>query len=286
MGGATADMRRKTCVVTGGTSGIGLETARALVERGAHVVLGCREKGRGDRACGAISAKGNGNVEVMLLDLASQRSIREFADAYRTKFGRLDVLVNNAAIVPVRRETTEDGFEMQFGVNHLGPFLLTSLLLGCLRASPAARIVTVASTVHHGATIRFDDLQSERRYKVMEAYGQSKLANVMFTYALARRLAGGSVTANCLHPGVVRTRITRDAPLFVQPLVRLAGAFMLSPVSGAQTSVFLAASDEARGFSGKYFVKCRESRSSTLSHDVAAQETLWKLSEEMTGTAP
>ncbi len=278
-----ANLEGKTCVITGATSGIGLATARSLVNQGAHVVLACRDAARGEKARSEITGAGSaGRVEVMPLDLASQRSIRAFADTFRAKHNRLDVLVNNAAIVPLRRETTADGFEMQFGVNHLGPFLLTHVLLDALRAAAPSRIVTVASTVHHGATLDFDDLQSEKRYRVMDVYGRSKLANVMFTYALARRLEGSRVTSNCLHPGVVRSRITRDLPTLLQPLVRVAGAFMLSPESGARTSAYLAASRDVDGVTGKYFDKCREARSSRVSHDVDAQERLWTLSEEMT----
>jgi NAD(P)-dependent dehydrogenase (short-subunit alcohol dehydrogenase family) len=283
MSQSLAKLNGKVCVVTGATSGIGLETARALARLGADIVLACRDTARGEQARRKIARNDAGAVSVMPLDLASQKSTRAFADAFRSRHRRLDILVNNAAIVPARRETTEDGIEKQFGVNHLGPFLLTMSLLDVIRASAPSRIINVSSTVHHGATIAFDDLQSTRNYGAMKAYGQSKLANVMFTYALARRLVGGRVSANCLHPGVVRTRITRDFPALLQPMVLASGVFMLSPARGARTSVYLAASPDVQHVSGKYFVKCREAPSSTLSQNVDAQERLWDISAELSG---
>lgn len=274
----------KTCMVTGPTSGIGFETAAALAALGAHVVLACRDVNRGEESRRAIAARAvPGTCEVMHLDLASRASIRSFANAFMQSGSPLDVLVNNAAIILMRRETTQDGIEKQFGVNHLGPFLLTLLLLDRIKATPHARIVNVASTVHHNATLDFGDLQSEKSYSAMQAYSRSKLGNVMFTYALARRLNGTGVTANCLHPGVVRSHITRDIPAFLQPLVRASGAFMLSPARGAQTSVYLASSPDVDGVTGKYFVKCREVPSSAASQDINAQERLWQISAELTG---
>lgn len=284
MGTNGADMTGKVCIVTGANSGIGLETAAGLAERGATVLMACRSQDRANAAKAEIDARGYpGATDVMLVDLGSMQSIRDFAEAFNQKYDRLDVLVNNAAIVPKQRELTADGFEKQFGVNHLAYFLLTHLLLERLKQSAPSRIVNVASTVHQSATMNFDDLQMENGYSMIKAYGQCKLANVMFTYALARRLDGSRVTANCLHPGGVSTNIFRDAPLWLKPLFFLGRAFMLSPKRGARTSVYLASSPEVEGVTGKYFAKCKEAKSSALSHDRDAQERLWTISAELTG---
>lgn len=278
------DLTGKTCIVTGPTAGIGFETAAALAGMGADLVLACRDAARGEDARRRIVARGAmGRLEVMELDLASQRNIRAFAGAFLSRFERLDVLVNNAGLIPLRRKTTTDGFEMQFGVNYLGPFALTLLLIDAMKASPGSRVVNVSSVIHRRAVILFDDLQSETQYGTLKAYGQSKLGNVMFTYALARRLEGSGVRANCLHPGVVRSQITRDLPRVLHPMAKVGSLFLTSPARGARTSVHLAASPDVAGVSGQYFVKCKPARSSERSHDVDAQERLWGISAEMTG---
>ena len=219
----------------------------------------------------------------MIADLASMESIRKFAADFLDTHERLDVLINNAAIMPTSRTETSDGFETQFGVNHLAPFLLTHLLLDLLKASAPSRIVTVSSTLHHKATLDFDDLQYEHnKYRAMQAYGRSKLANVLFTYELARRLKGTGVTANCLHPGVVRTGLMRDLPLFLQPLLKVAGLLMLSPDRGARTSVHVATSPELEGVTGEYFDQCAVARSSSASHDAQSGARLWEISAELT----
>ncbi len=277
-------MSGKVCVVTGANTGIGLETARGLAEMNACVILACRDLERGQAALADLKSRSkDSNVEVMPLDLASQESIRDFAGALRDKFDRLDVLVNNAATVPVERELTADGLEMQFGVNHIGPFLLTHLLLDLLKAGAPSRIVNVASNAHENARMDFDDLQSERKYTFFRVYGRSKLANVLFTYELARRLEGSGVTANCLHPGGVRTKILRNMRGPLGFVVKYGTYVLMSPRRGAKTSVYLASSPEVEGVSGKYFVKCREVASSERSRDEADAKRLWEMSMKLAG---
>ncbi len=263
MGTNSVDMTGKVCMVTGANSGIGKATALGLARMGARVVMVCRDTVKGEEALGDIASKsGNEDVELMIADLGSQASIRKLVENFKQKHNRLDVLINNAVIVPGKRTLTEDGIEAQFGVNHLGSFLLTNLLLDVLKACAPSRIVNVASKVHQGAAMNFDDLESEKNYGLMKTYGRSKLANVLFTYELARRLKGTGVTANCLHPGVVRTRIMRDMPGFLQPAVRVAGMLMLSPTKGAETSLYVATSEEVDGVTGEYFDKCAVATSS------------------------
>ena len=279
-----ADMTGKVCVVTGANSGIGKAICHGLARMGATTVMACRHKERGENALLDIRGEtGGATLELMDLDLARFASVRGFAEAFHEKYDRLDVLINNAAIVPTRRIVTEDGNELQFQVNHLAPFLLTHLLLDRLKASAPARIVNVSSTVHHNARINFDDIQGEQRYSGLRAYGQSKLANVLFTKELARRLDGTGVTANALHPGGVRTRIFRHAPLFVKPIFILGGIVMVSPQKGADTALYLAASPEVQNITGKYFVKQKEKRVSKEADDPEIARRLWDLSAKLTG---
>jgi retinol dehydrogenase-12/retinol dehydrogenase-13 len=275
------DMSGKVSIVTGANSGIGLETAAGLVNLGATVVLACRDEAKAASAIKTLDSRGGrGKGLAMRLDLASQESIRDFARAFQQKFDRLEVLVNNAGLMPRARQLTKDGFEMQFGVNHLGPFLLTTLLLDLLKKSTPSRIVVVSSTMHKWSTINFEDLQGEKKYHYGRAYGQSKLANVMFTCALARRLEGSGVTVNCLHPGGVRTNFVRDLSRPMRALYAL--GLTLTPAQGARTSVYLASSPEVSGVSGRYFAKSKPARPSKLSQDIGAQERLWQISERLT----
>lgn len=278
------DMSGKVCVVTGANAGIGLATALGLAEMNASVVMACRDAERGQSALERVVSRcGNRKVSLIPLDLASQRSIRDFAEAFAEKHASLDVLVNNAATVPAERELTDEGLEVQFGVNHLGPFLLTNLLLDRLRAGAPSRVVNVSSMVHRNVSLDFDDLQAKRKYDFFRVYGQSKLANVLFTYELARRLDGSGVVANCLHPGMVRTKILRDVRGLVGLVIKYGTYLLSSPRSGARTSVFLASSPEVEGVSGKYFVKCREAASSVESHDVEDARRLWEVSAKLAG---
>jgi NAD(P)-dependent dehydrogenase (short-subunit alcohol dehydrogenase family) len=279
-------MLGKTCLVTGATSGIGLVTARELARMGATVVLMARSRERAEATREAIVAQtGNQAVEIILADFASLATVRAGAEAFLARYDSLDVLVNNAGIFADKRKLSADGYELTFAVNHLAPFLLTHLLLGALKAAPAARIVTVSSGAHTAGRGRFEDVRAEGGYSPMQAYAESKLENVLFTYELSRRLEGSGVAANCLHPGAVRTGFAGDAGGVFALLVKLAWPFMLTPEQGAQTSIYLAASPEVVGVSGKYFVKRRAQTSAPISYDRALQARLWALSEELSGIA-
>ena len=220
----------------------------------------------------------------MLADLSSRQDIRRLAQEFKRKYRRLDVLVNNVGIVRMARRESVDGIEMTFAVNHLAPFLLTDLLLDTLKASAPARIVNVSSALHHQGKTNFDDLQMRRGYNGLSAYNNSKLANVLFTYELARRLAGTGVTVNALHPGAVRTNLIASNGWFfkwiVQPLFDLQA---ISVEQGAQTSVYLASSPAVDGVTGKYFAQCKPRASSPASYDEEAQKRLWQVSAQMTG---
>ena len=286
------DMHGKTIVVTGGNSGIGKETAIALAAMGAHVVMTARnvEKGRAALAELRTRATGTaGTAEVADLDLASFASIRTFADDLLQRHPRVDVLVNNAGVVSSRRAETREGFELTFGVNHLGHFLLTTLLLDRLRQSAPSRIVTVASGAHRSARggLDFDDLQATRHYGVMRAYAASKLANIYFSRELARRLDGSGVTSNALHPGFVASNFARegDAGRLGEIATSLLRPFAISPARGALTSVHLASSTEVEGVTGGYFYKCKPARISNAAADDSAAARLWTLSEELVSVA-
>jgi NAD(P)-dependent dehydrogenase (short-subunit alcohol dehydrogenase family) len=277
-------MQGKTCLITGATSGIGKETALGLARRGAHVAIVGRDADRTRAAAEWIRREaGAAQVAFLLADLSSQADVRRLAREFRDKYSRLDVLVNNAGAIFARRETTADRFERTWALNHLSYFLLTQELLELLKASAPARIVNVASTMHTSGVIDFGDLQGEKSYRGIRAYSQSKLANVLFTYALARRLEGTGVTANCLHPGGVATTFGQNTPGALKLLLRLARPFLITPEQGAATSIHLASSPDVEGASGRYFAKCRPARSSTASHDQALQERLWALSLRQIG---
>jgi NAD(P)-dependent dehydrogenase (short-subunit alcohol dehydrogenase family) len=281
---AEANLEGRTCLVTGASSGIGEETAVGLARAGARVVLVARDPGRGEASAARVTAKtGNPAVELLIADLSSQAEIRALAGQVLELCPALHVLVNNAAVVHLSRETTVDGYEMTFAVNHLAYFLLTRLLLDRLIESKPARIVNVASTGHKYGKLDFDDLQSQRSYSCMRAYGTSKLANILFTYELARRLEGMGVTANCLHPGAVSTRLGANNGRLGRIVIPLLRPFFLTPEAGARTSIYLASSDEVENVSGKYFVKCRPVASSPESHDEALARRLWQASSRLTG---
>ncbi|MDP4089907.1 MAG: SDR family oxidoreductase [Bacillota bacterium] len=272
-------------LITGGSAGMGKAAAVLLAKHGAHVVILCRNKERGEKALEDIRKEtGSSEVDMMLCNLGSLESIRGFAEEFKRKYGRLNVLVNNAGVIIPGRHETVDGFELQFGVNHLGHFLLTNLLLDALKAGAPSRIVVVASGAHKQGKIHLDDLNLTGNYNLVRAYCQSKLANVLFTYELAERLKGYGITANCLHPGAVATQmgINRSTG-FGTFITRLLKPFFLTPEQGAATSVYLAASEEVQGVSGKYFAKCRAIQSSRLSYDKELAKRLWNISEKMTG---
>jgi len=276
-------MDEKVCLITGATSGIGKATAMGLASMGASVVMVGRDRGRGEAALAEIKEKSaNASVDLTLADLSSQEEIRRLADQFKEAYPRLDVLINNAGLLRSERITTQDGLETTLAVNHLAHFLLTNLLLGMLEASAPSRIVNVASGDHGSGTIDFDDLQGEKGYKGAKAYSQSKLATVLFTYELARRLEGTGVSANCLHPGVVGTNLGSGVTGALGFTVRALRPLMKRPEKGAETSIYLASSPEVEGLSGRYFVKKAEVRSSVVSHDERIARWLWEVSAELT----
>ncbi len=279
-----ADMTGRVCVVTGANRGIGRATAEGLGALGATLVLVTRRHADGVEAAERIAKEGRApRPDVVEADLSSQAAVQRAAGEIRDRYPRLHVLVNNAGVVTRSRQLTVDGIETQLAVNHLAPFLLTNLLLDQLRAGAPSRVITVSSTTHHGAVIDFDDLQSARAYDSAEVYAVTKLMNVLFTYELARRLQGTGVTANCLHPGAVATKLLADymrVPLVGGALARTFGA---SPEAGADTVVYLAASPEVERVSGKYFSNRRQARSSPASYDETLARQLWEVSERLTG---
>jgi len=285
-------MQGRTVVVTGGNSGIGFETATALAAMGARVVVTARNADKGRAAVAAIAQRAGGDAQVQLVvfDLADLASVRRGAAEILEQAPRLDVLVNNAGLVLSERAETVDGFEATLATNHLGPFLLTNLLLGRIRVSAPARIVNVASTAHNAARMGmpFDDLQSEKKYATMRVYGQSKLANILFTLELARRLEGSGVTANSLHPGTVRTGYGADGDArgLLAFGIKISAPFFLSPAKGARTSVYLASDPEVAEVSGQYFVKCKAKQPKRWARDPEAARRLWQVSEELVGLAP
>ena len=276
-------MQGKICLVTGATAGIGLVTARELARMGATVIVAGRNPKKSAAVVEQIKQQtGNPNVEYLLADLSAQKGVRELAEQFKRKYPRLDVLVNNAGAMFLRRQESADGIEMTFALNHLNYFLLTNLLLDTLIASAPARIVNVASRAHRRvAGLNFDDLQNRKGYNGLRAYGQSKLANVLFTYELARRLEGTGVTANVLHPGLVATRFgsNNQGLGWIWVFVNL---FALSAEQGAQTPIYLAASPEVEGVTGQYFYQSQVVPSSKASHDVEAARRLWQISAAMT----
>jgi NAD(P)-dependent dehydrogenase (short-subunit alcohol dehydrogenase family) len=277
-------MRGKVCLVTGATSGIGLVASEELARQGAHVVLVGRDPGRCAAAVARIQAQtGSKEVETLLADLSVQEQVRQLARAFLKRHGRLDVLINNAGGIWIKRQLTADGLEMTFAVNHLAYFLLTRLLLDTLRASAPARIINVSSGAHHGADMAFDDLMGEKRYSAWRAYQKSKLANLLFTYELARRLQGSGVTVNALHPGWVATGFGKGNGWRGGVLQTIAGLFALSPEKGARTIVYLATSPEVANVSGQYFYQERARHSSAQSNDEATARRLWEVSEQLTG---
>jgi NAD(P)-dependent dehydrogenase (short-subunit alcohol dehydrogenase family) len=280
----TSAGERPVVVLTGGTSGIGRAAAVALARGGARLVLIARDAGRAAETVGHIAATtGNRDVDVVLGDLGKQRDVRAVAAAVQARAPRVDVLLNNAGVVNLRYTTTSDGIETTFAVNHLAYFMLTLLLRDALAAAPAARIVNVASDAHRWGRLDFDDLDNARRYRAMRVYGQSKLCNVLFTYELARRLAGSGITANCLHPGAVATRLGPNNGRIATVLTKVLAPFFRTAEGGADTAVHLATAPDVAATTGAYFANRRPIRSSRLSYDPDVQRRLWDASESLTG---
>jgi len=274
-------MEGKICIITGANSGIGKATAIGLAKMNATIVMICRSKERGEEAQKEIiELTGNKKVDLLLCDLSSQESIRKFVSEFKSKYQKLHILINNAGVMLSKRGVSVDGFEMNFAVNHLAPFLLTNLLLDALKNSAPSRIINVSSAAHRMAKMDFDDLQSEKmKYRLMKIYGASKLALMLFSYELSRRLEGTSVTVNTLHPGLVNTNLGQDQSSFSQGFAKL---FFKKPEKGAETSIYLASSQEVEGITGKYFAKKQQKQSSEESYNEDYAKRLWKLSAEMT----
>jgi len=280
------NMQNKLCIITGANSGIGKATAMKLSGLGAYIVMVCRDEEKAEKAReDIITQTGNPGVEVMLADLSYQYEIREMADRFKSKFDQLDVLINNAGMIPSKREETMEGIEKTFAVNHLGPFLLTNLLLDHLKAAPRARVVNVSSEVHRMGAPIFDlaNLQLEDNFSPIKAYGLSKLCNIMFTRELARRLEGTAVTANALHPGVVSTQLADEASWSMKLFYFIGKPFMKSPGKGAETPVYLAVSDEVEEVSGKYFRNKKDVKPAEIALDENLNRKLWERSEKLAG---
>jgi NAD(P)-dependent dehydrogenase (short-subunit alcohol dehydrogenase family) len=273
----------KTALITGATSGIGLEASVQLAARGARVVMVGRDPAKGARMVEEVQRRsGSNDVALLLCDFAVQADIRRLAADYLAAEPRLDILINNAGSVSDRRRVTADGLEQTFAVNHLGYFLLTNLLLDRLIASAPSRVVNVASVGHKHGDLDFDNLQYEHGgYSIMKAYGRSKLANVLFTAELARRLEGKGVTVNCLHPGAVATAIWSRAPWYARPILAVAKKLMVTPEEGGARVVHLAASEEVAGRSGGYYEKNRLVTPAPRAQDVALAKQLWDVSARL-----
>jgi NAD(P)-dependent dehydrogenase (short-subunit alcohol dehydrogenase family) len=274
---AGSDLQDQVYLVTGANGGIGKATALALAQRGATVALVCRDRARGEAAQAEIKASsGNEHVDLLIGDMTSLTSVRQLAQEVLANYPQVHALINNAGGMFSQRSVTSDGIEKTLALNYVGPFLLTTLLLDRLKASAPARIVNVSSMVHKFVRLNFDDLQSEQQYRGLSVYGKAKLALIMFSYELARRLEGSQVTVNVLHPGGVATGFVGDG--MIGKLSRLV---LLTPEQGAQTSLYLATSPAVEHVSGAYFIKSQQASSSKVSHDQAQQQRLWQLTESL-----
>lgn len=276
-------MEKKLAIVTGANSGMGMATAAALADEGARVVMLCRSETRGREALSRLMEKEDRQLELILCDLGDYASIRSFAAQVKAKYGRIDILVNNAGFISLDRQETKEGLERQFGINHIGHFLLTTELMG--RMGAGSRIVVVASGAHKAGKIHFDDINLTKGYNVVKAYSQSKLANVLFTRELAKRLKSRGITVNCCHPGAVATNMGVDRETgFGKTVTGLLRPFFQTPEEGARTAVFLATDPSVQDVTGEYFYRCKIAKSSKRSKDPALAEKLYELSERLTGT--
>lgn len=279
---------QKVVIITGSNTGIGKETALELAKSGAYVVMACRDTKKCELARQDIVLQTkNRYVYCRTCDLASQNSIMQFVERFKSEHKRLDILINNAGVMRCPHSQTKEGIEMQLGVNHMGHFLLTNLLLDLLKASAPSRIINVSSVAHRRGQINKEDLNSDKQYDKAAAYNQSKLANVLFTRELARRLQGTGVTVNAVHPGIVDTEIIRHmsffnstfSAIFLKPLVWL---FIKSPQQGARTTVYVALEESLQGVSGKYFNNCTEEEVAPQAKDDTVAQWLWAVSEKWT----
>jgi NAD(P)-dependent dehydrogenase (short-subunit alcohol dehydrogenase family) len=283
-----AGMSGRRCLVTGASQGIGRVTAVTLARMGADVSIVVRNKEKGEEVVAearqaAADAGAKGEVDLFLCDLSSMAAVRGLAAEFKARHDKLHVLVNNAGAMNATRKVTTEGFELTFATNHLAYFLLTELLRDLLVKSAPSRIVSVASEAHRRGHVDFDDLQAERAYSGVAVYSTSKLMNILWTYELARRLEGTGVTANTLHPGVVRTGFGKNDPGFFRWVFKIGGLFFIGPEKGAQTQIHLATAPELAEVTGKYFDRSKEKRSSLASHDQATQRRLWDVSTQLLG---
>jgi retinol dehydrogenase 12 len=283
-------MKGKVCVITGGTDGIGKAAAYGLALQGARLLVHGRDPDKGARAVAELKARsGNPAIEFLQADFSSLEEVRRLAAAITERAPRIDVLVNNAGSIYVKRALSKDGYEMTFAVNHLAPFLLTHLLVDALKAGGQSRIVTTASNAHRSAKMAFDDLQITRKYSPMRAYGVSKLANILFTRALAKRLQDTAVTATCLHPGFVRTNFGGNNTADISPLFKaiflVVARFARTPEKGAETVIYLASSPEVQGANGGYYFNCNPIAPTKEAQDDGVAERLWQVSEQLVGIA-
>ncbi|GFZ84979.1 short-chain dehydrogenase [Paenibacillus marchantiophytorum] len=272
-------MHHPTVIVTGANSGIGLATTVALARKGSHVIMLCRSKQRGELALAeARQQSGSDRIELMLCDLGSLANIRAFAEDFLAKHQVLDVLINNAGVITKKRQTTSDGFEAMTGINHLGHFLLTNLLLEAIIRAPHGRIVNVSSSSHKNGRFDFDNPYLTQGFSVWKAYAQSKIANIWFTRELAKRLTGTTTTVNALHPGAVGTTITDD--MF---MLRLLKPFFLTPAQGAETAIYLSTSQDVQTISGEYWYKKKIAPISKRAQDADMAHRFWTWSEQEVG---
>ncbi|NBI28900.1 SDR family oxidoreductase [Chengkuizengella marina] len=281
-------MNEKIALITGANSGMGLATTIEIANTGATVIMLCRNKQRGETALKtAKQQSGSENIELMICDLGSLESIRTFVSLFKEKYNKLDILINNAGVMSLKRELTSDGFEMQLGINHLGHFLLTNLLLEHLKNAKEARIINVSSGAHKIGKIDLQDPFLTKRYGLMKGYAQSKLANILFTKELSKKLKNTNITVNALHPGAVATNIGVNRKTgFGKNLIKLLKPFFLSPEEGASTAVYLATSDEVKDTTGEYFYKKKIALVSKIAEDNELSKTLWTWSEKQVFLTP
>jgi len=277
------DLSNRTCIITGANSGIGKATAFGLAKMGASIVMLCRNEKKGKNALKEIKDNtGNQFIELMIADLQDHDSIRLFAQNYKSTHDKLHVLINNAGIMKKKRETNNLDHETTFATNNLGHFLLTNLLLEMLQSSAPARIINVSSGSHKRGKLDFNNLMLEQKYGRFKAYNNSKLANILFTYELARRLEDSGVTVNVVHPGAARTNFGREFSERTRKFLKLFKRFTISAEEGAKTSIFLASSPEVENITGKYWIKCKQVKSSKYSYNTSIQKRLWDVSKDLT----
>lgn len=278
-----SDLRGKTVLVTGATAGIGRETALGLAKLGAHVILVGRNPEKTQRVCDELkAASGHQHIDFLLADLSLLSEVRKVAAEFLARFGTLHVLINNVGAINLKREVTQEGFELTFAMNHLGLFLLTELLLPALQKAAPARIINLSSDAHRTTGLDFDDLQAERGYSSFKVYSRSKLMNVLFTRELAHRVAPMRITANAVHPGMVASDFINKPGTLGRIANAFVGVFGLTPEAGARTSVFVASSPQVEGMTGRYFVKSKSVTPSRKARDEAAAKRLWDISERLT----